>query len=85
MTRTEPDRLGWENVGVERDVGRVRRWALPAQVALASPLARLASLMGRAQTEDWRRYGIPGLPEHCHVETLAWAHRPSPDWTVPRD
>jgi len=98
MTRTEPDRLGWENVGVERDVGRVRRWALPVQVAQAwqwrgrdmlemiAEIARQSAAHADetvAVVNPWDEW-VPRIPR-AGMMSITWAHRPSPDWTVPRD
>ena len=42
LTRQLLPTLGWENHGVERDAGRVRRWALPVQMVPARDIAVLA-------------------------------------------
>ncbi len=96
MTRTEPERLGWEHSGVERDVGRVRRWALPVQVAptwwrdhrdmlaMIKDVARQAAAHADEQpvaVPPWDEW-VPRIPR-AGMMAIAWAHRPSPDWGLP--
>lgn len=88
MERQLPDALGWEHSGVERDVGRVRRWALP--VAAAHELRNdVLTLVCKARALGWQQAaGSPFAAYAAWVQLpdgwrQSWASRDAVDWSVP--